>query len=274
MTDFLQKFLMKNKNVLVTGGCGILGKNFSKIFAEAGAQVIVLDYSDDTQSIASEIAFDSHNGGKIIGLKADLSNFDELASIIEGLHDTYGPMSHLLNNAASKSSDVKKFMRGPNDFDMETWSEVMRVNLDAGFYLSQLVANQMQQDKVHGSITFVSSIYGVVAPNPDLYEGSFYMGQQINTPPIYSATKSGVVGLSRYLAAYWGEHGIRVNCITPGGIESGQNEVFQQRYGARVPLKRMGTVEELAGGALFLASDAASYISGHNLIIDGGFTSW
>src|SRR5690606_25978900 len=123
-------------------------------------------------------------------------------------------------------------------------------------------------------IIHTASIYGVVAPDQRIYEGSLYMGRQINTPAVYSASKAGVIGLSNYLAAYWAKDNIRVNVLTPGGIESGQNETFRNKYSNRVPLGRMGEANELHGALLYLASDASSYVTGQNMIVDGGLSCW
>ena len=128
--------------------------------------------------------------------------------------------------------------------------------------------------KIAGSIIQTASIYGVVAPDQRIYEGSRYLDRQISSPAVYSASKAAVIGLSNYLAAYWGHLGIRVNTITPGGMESGQNETFKNKYSARVPLNRMGNANELLGALIYLASDASSYVSGQNIIVDGGLTVW
>jgi NAD(P)-dependent dehydrogenase (short-subunit alcohol dehydrogenase family) len=117
-------------------------------------------------------------------------------------------------------------------------------------------------------------VYGVVAPDQRIYEGSQYLGRAINTPAVYSASKAAVIGLTRYLASYWGAQGIRVNTLTPGGVESGQNDVFSRKYSARVPLARMARADEMQSALLFLASDASSYMTGQNLVIDGGLTCW
>ena len=125
-----------------------------------------------------------------------------------------------------------------------------------------------------GSIIQTASIYAVVGPDQRIYEGSLYEGRPINTPPVYSASKAGVVGLTKYLATYWGGKGVRVNTLTPGGVASGQNETFVGRYSARVPLGRMADSKEIATALVFLASDASSYITGQNLIVDGGLSAW
>jgi NAD(P)-dependent dehydrogenase (short-subunit alcohol dehydrogenase family) len=129
-------------------------------------------------------------------------------------------------------------------------------------------------ERRRGSIINTLSIYGVVAPDQRIYEGSSYEGRSINTPAVYSTSKAALWGLTKYLATYWADRGVRVNALTPGGVFSGQNDAFVQRYGARVPMGRMAEREEMCGALLFLASPAASYITGQNIIVDGGLTAW
>jgi len=118
------------------------------------------------------------------------------------------------------------------------------------------------------------SIYGIVAPDQRIYEGSEYQGRAINTPAIYSASKAGLWGLTRYLATYWGHRGVRVNAVTPGGVFSGQNDTFERNYSQRVPLGRMASAQDIAHAMRYLVSDAAKYVTGHNLVVDGGWTAW
>ena len=113
-----------------------------------------------------------------------------------------------------------------------------------------------------------------MGPDPRIYEGSEYLGHQINTPPVYAASKAAVIGLTKYLATYWAPHGIRVNTLVPGGIESGQNEAFKENYGRRTPLGRMAHRDEMVGAVVYLASDASSYMTGQEVIVDGGWTTW
>jgi NAD(P)-dependent dehydrogenase (short-subunit alcohol dehydrogenase family) len=149
----------------------------------------------------------------------------------------------------------------------------MAVNLDAMFLVAREVGSLMASRR-RGSIIQTASIYGVVAPDPRIYEGSQYLGRAMSTPPAYSASKAAVIGLTRHLAAYWGPSNVRVNAITPGGVESGQNEAFKTRYSARVPLGRMAEADEMVGALIFLASDASSYVTGQNIVVDGGLTVW
>lgn len=149
----------------------------------------------------------------------------------------------------------------------------MSVNLDGYFFMAQAVGPRMAVRK-RGSIIQTCSIYGVVGPDQRIYEGSEYLGMPINTPAVYSASKAGVVGLTRYLATYWGKDSVRVNALTPGGVASGQNDEFNRKYAARVPLGKMADPDDMANALLYLASDASKYVTGHNLIVDGGLTAW
>jgi NAD(P)-dependent dehydrogenase (short-subunit alcohol dehydrogenase family) len=183
------------------------------------------------------------------------------------------PVSILLNNAASKTRDVDAFFAPVATFSLETWREIMAVNLDGMFNVAQVFGTLMAE-RGYGSIVQTASIYGLMAPDQRIYEGSEYQGRAINTPAVYTASKAGVIGLTKHLAAYWGAQGVRVNTLTPGGVESGQNDTFKQRYGARVPLGRMARADEMVGAVLFLVSDAASYVTGQNIAVDGGLSAW
>jgi NAD(P)-dependent dehydrogenase (short-subunit alcohol dehydrogenase family) len=142
------------------------------------------------------------------------------------------------------------------------------------FLVAQAVGGQMQKQGTGGSIIQTASIYGLVSSDKRIYEGSFYLGRQISNPAVYSTSKAAVVGLTRYLAANWGDVGIRVNALVPAGVESGQNETFKSRYAARVPLGRMAQGDEMVGALVYLASDASSYVTGHCLVVDGGLSAW
>ena len=125
-----------------------------------------------------------------------------------------------------------------------------------------------------GTIVQTASIYGFLAPDQRIYEGSKYLGHQINSPAVYAASKAAVIGLTKYLASYWGNKRIRVNAISPGGVESGQNKQFNENYSSRVPMGRMAELNEIEAALLFLVSDSSSYITGQNLVVDGGLSSW
>jgi NAD(P)-dependent dehydrogenase (short-subunit alcohol dehydrogenase family) len=258
---------------IVTGGCGLLGRVFASALATYGAGVGVLDLPEaEPPRVADALADEC--GGRVLGLPCDVARPESVDDAIDRVEADLGGIDVLVNNAATKSRDVQKFFKPVEDFPLETWREVMAVNIDGMFIVARAAGRRMIARGRGGSIIQVSSIYGALAPDPSIYEGSSFLGGPINTPPVYAASKAGVAGLSRYLAAYWAPHGIRVNTISPGGVASGQNETFLARYGRRVPLGRMAEASEMAGAAVFLASRASSYVTGQNLLIDGGLSVW
>jgi len=264
------RFDLAGKTALVTGGAGILGRHFCRALLEAGANVAVLDLD---RTAVDAFAGELGGGARVLALAGSVADAASVAACVARTVDRFGRVDVLMNNAASKGTSLEKFLAPFEDYDPATWREVMDVNVTGMFLMAQAVGRHMRA-RGGGSIIQTASIYGVVAPDQRIYQGSHYMGREISSPAVYAASKAAVVGLTRYLAAYWGGSGIRVNAISPGGIESGQNETFQRAYGARVPMGRMGDAEELIGAVLWLASDASSYVTGQNLVIDGGLSAW
>jgi NAD(P)-dependent dehydrogenase (short-subunit alcohol dehydrogenase family) len=260
---------LTGKTIVLTGACGILGSVFTQTMASAGARVIALDLPDAVKANAGRFeAF-----GDVHVQPLDLQDPKDIDRAVQLIHAEIGTPDGLINNAATKGSDVGAFMKDALNLSLDTWREVSAVNLDGTFAITQSIGKLMVA-RGAGSILFIGSIYGEVAPDPRVYDGSQYLGTKIDTPPVYSATKAAVSGLARYLAAYWGQHGIRVNCLCPGGVASGQNDAFERRYSARVPLGRMATPTDIAEPVAFLMSDGARYISGQTLIVDGGLSAW
>jgi CMP-N-acetylneuraminic acid synthetase/NAD(P)-dependent dehydrogenase (short-subunit alcohol dehydrogenase family) len=268
-----KRFDLGGKIAVVTGGAGILGQHFVRALAQHGASVAIIDLDAAALDIQAK-ATSQETSSRIIGIGCDITQPDAIKKAIDRIEAELGPIDILHNNAASKGSDLKAFFAPVGEYDLATWREVMAVNLDAMFLVAQEVGKRMVARGKGGAIIQTSSIYGIVAPDPRIYEGSNYLGQAINTPPIYAASKAGVVGLSKYLAALWGPANVRVNTLVPGGVESGQNDTFTQRYGARVPLGRMAQAEEMVGALIYLASDASSYVTGQTLAVDGGLSAW
>ena len=264
-----ERFDLTGRTAIVTGGGGILGQGFCQVLAEYGARVAVFDVNADAaQRTATTLK------GDAIAVACDVSDRESVAGAVARVVQEFGAIDILHNIAATKTASLTDFFAPFEDVRLENWREVMGVNIDGMFLMAQAVGRQMIAQGHGGSIIQTASIYGVVAPDQRIYEGSEYLGRPINTPAVYSTSKAAVVGLTKYLAAYWGSHGIRVNTLTPGGVESGQNQVFSRKYSARVPLGRMARVDEMQSALLFLASDASSYVTGQNLVVDGGLTCW
>jgi NAD(P)-dependent dehydrogenase (short-subunit alcohol dehydrogenase family) len=264
---------LDGKIVLVTGASGILGRRFCAGYAELGASVVLVDL--DAAALAAQAEdLRAQYRAKLLPIACDLTDAAAIADCVAQATATLGGLHVLHNNAATKGSDVRAFFAPFEEYSAATWREVMAVNIDAMFLMAQQVGRYMIAQGAGGSVIQTSSIYGLVAPDQRIYAGSHYLGGPINTPAVYSASKAAVVGLTKYLAAYWAGHRIRVNCLVPGGVESGQNTEFSERYSARVPLGRMARADEIVPAALFLASDASSYVTGQVLAVDGGWTAW
>jgi NAD(P)-dependent dehydrogenase (short-subunit alcohol dehydrogenase family) len=264
---------LKGKTAVITGGAGILGKHFSEGLARCGSHVVVVDLNgEEAETLASDLT--RRYGQKCIAIECDVSEPACVNSMVYEVVKQFGDIRVLHNNAASKSSNLEAFFSSFEEYTLEQWREVTKVNLDGMFLVAQAVGRKMVELNRGGSIIQTASIYGVLGPDHRVYENSSYLGRPINTPAVYSASKAAVIGLTKYLATYWADKNIRVNCLTPGGVESGQNDSFKEKYSNRVPLGRMAQAEEMVGALLYLASDASSYVTGQNIIVDGGLSAW
>lgn len=262
MTD---AFRLDGKVVVLTGAAGIIGTKVVETFLEAGARVFALDVSNEV--------LDSKLGPQhqsLVTCVANVASRDSLLAARHQLQGGWGQADVLINNAATKSDN---FFEPFETFPLEDWNQVMDVNLTGAMLSAQIFGSAMAA-RGRGSIINTLSIYGIVAPDQRIYEGSEYLGRAINTPAIYAASKAGLWGLTKYLASYWGHRGVRVNAITPGGVASGQNQTFTDNYAYRTPLGSMARTDDMAHAMQYLASDAAKYVTGHNLVVDGGWTAW
>jgi NAD(P)-dependent dehydrogenase (short-subunit alcohol dehydrogenase family) len=262
-------FRLDGQVALVTGGAGILGRRFCQTLANAGARVAVVDLIGETANEAAAAL-----GAEAAGFACDVSDADSVKACVGAVMERFGRIDVLVNNAATKTADVRACMAPFEEYSIDTWREIMSVNIDGMFLMAQAVGKTMLAGDVKGRIIQTASIYGVVGPDNRIYEGSDYLGGPINTPAVYSASKAAVVGFTKWLATYWADKGIRVNCLVPGGVSSGQNSAFSERYSSRVPLGRMADADEMSPPLLFLASEASSYVTGHVLMVDGGWTAW
>lgn len=253
--------------VVLTGGGGILGRAMVERLTADGARVAVVDRYADLAEKAASLAV---GHGQARAYACDIANRAQLADLHQQVRADLGEVGALICNAATKSDN---FFAPFESFPIEDWNYVLSVNLTAPMLCAQEFGPGMAA-RGGGAIVNTLSIYGIVAPDQRIYDGSLYEGHAINTPAVYSASKAGLWGLTKYLASYWGAQGVRVNAVTPGGVFSGQNDTFVQKYSARTMMGRMGQPHEMADAVAFLVSDKASYITGQNLVVDGGLTAW
>lgn len=271
--DFSALFDLSGKTAFITGATGIQGPRIARGLAANGADIAAVDLDADAATkLAAEI--ENEYGVRAIGIAGNVADPASVRQAVDTAVDKLGGIHVLHNNAASKTAHPEEFFRPLEEFDFQVWRDVMSVNIDGMFLVAQAVGKQMVEQGQGGSIIQTSSTYGISGPDFRIYEGSEYMGLQITSPVPYAASKGAVVQLTRYLATYWADKGIRVNTLVPGGIESGQNDTFKKNYSARVPLGRMAHVDEMVGAVVYLASDASSYMTGQMMIVDGGWTAW
>jgi NAD(P)-dependent dehydrogenase (short-subunit alcohol dehydrogenase family) len=268
-------FDVSGRTVIITGGAGLLGREYGRALVAAGASVVLTDIN---RAAVTAVAEDLRgHPGTAIGVEADVTDEASVAQLVRTTLVTFGRIDGLVNNAALNPS----FVGDPNaEFDLpfeqyslDLWNRMLAVNLTGMFLCTREVAPTMLAQK-HGVIVNVSSTYGMVGPDQRLYESDTPGSRRGYKPVAYSVTKSGVLGFTRYLAAYWAGTGIRVNTLTPGGVHNDQPEEFVRRYSARTPLGRMADCHEYSPALLFLVSDASSYMTGGNLVVDGGWTAW
>lgn len=256
---------MRGRVALITGGAGHLGRAMGEALAENGASVVVLDL-DPTQAEAVATDFQVRFGGQHLAMPIDLSSKEQIASVPQTLRETFGRLDVLINCAALVGTSGLKGWATPFDEqDIHTWEKALEVNLTGAFYLIQQTTELLRESD-GGSIINVSSIYGVAGQKVSMYEGLGYL-----TPAAYAASKGGLVQLTRYLATVLAPN-IRVNCVSPGGIERNQDEAFAKRYREATPMGRMGTEEDFKGVTHFLASNLSRYVTGQNIVVDGGWS--
>lgn len=273
MNSYQQLFRLDGKVAVVTGAAGILGSEFCRALYSCGATVACFDIdAENLKKLEAKIAQEC-DINKFIFIECDVSNSESVKMSVEKIIQRFSRIDILLNNAATKTKDVQAFFKNFSEYSLDVWREIMSINLDGMFLMAQAVGRQMQLQH-SGVIIQIASIYSVLGPDQRIYQGSDYLGGEINTPAVYTTSKAGVIGLTKHLATLWGECGIRVNALCPGGVSSGQNNTFNQKYSARVPMGRMAEIMDIVGPMLFLVSDAAKYMTGQILFADGGLSAW
>jgi NAD(P)-dependent dehydrogenase (short-subunit alcohol dehydrogenase family) len=271
-----EKFDLKGCTALVTGGVGLLGSQFCRTLSEAGAAVAILDL--DLSACGRLSADLVASGAKAAAVACDLRDADSIQGAVASVLSCFGSIDILVNSAAlDPKFDPKATEKGIapgsfEDYPLDQWNAALQVNLTGTFLMTQACVRSMIARGSRGSIINICSTYGLNGPDQRLYVKD---GKRVAFKPVYySVTKAGVLGFTRYLAAYYAGTEIRVNALTPGGVFNDHEEYFVQNYSARTILGRMARPDEMNGALLFLASAASSYMTGANLVVDGGWTAW
>ena len=264
-------FSLTGKTAIVTGACGLIGRQHCTALAQAGANVVVADLNTE----ACTAITGGLPGGPHLPLAVNVTDPESLTAARDQIIARFGHIDVLVNNAAindmfenpALAADLSKF----ENFPLSTWQKSLEVNVTGIFLAAQVFGTPMAVQG-HGSIINVASTYGIVGPDQSIYVNQ--QGEQtFFKSPSYPATKGAVISFTRYLAAYWGKRGVRVNTLSPGGVENSQDAFFVQQYSAKTPLGRMAAATDYQGAVVFLASDASAYMTGANLVVDGGWTA-
>ncbi|MBL0050254.1 MAG: SDR family oxidoreductase [Bacteroidetes bacterium] len=240
---------LSNNNIIVTGSEGLLGKAIIACITQNGGNAICIDIAD---SSANENYF-----------KCNVTDEAEVNSVFDTIINKYEKIDGLVNCAYPRTGDWGKYF---DNESLESWNKNIELQTSNVFLTIKKLAPHFVKNK-NGSVVNIASIYGVVGNNFSLYENT-----TITSPSAYTLIKGGIINFTKYLASFYGKHNIRFNCVSPGGIYNNQNEQFVKNYNSMVPLQRMGTPADIAPSVIFLLSPASAYITGHNLIVDGGWT--
>ncbi len=276
MTTIFDKFKLDGRVAIVTGGAGLLGAEFCRTLVEAGAAVAVLDLNAERCAAVADSL--TQAGYRALAAPCDITNPQSVNAMLQAVLAAFGRVDILVNSAAldpkfDPDAAAKGIAPGSfEDYPLEQWNAALNVNLTGMFLVTQAVARQMVSQGKKGSIINICSTYGLNGPDQRIYIKD---GQRVAYKPVYyTTTKAGVLGFTKYLAAYYAGSEIRVNALTPGGVFNNHEDYFVQNYSAKTILGRMAKKDEMNGALLFLASDASSYMTGNNVVVDGGWTAW
>lgn len=278
MNTLLDKYKITDKVVVITGGAGLIGRKHCEAVLEGGGIPVLLDISDSYLKLVKESLQRKYTDAVIEIYETDITNIDALNSVKEDLLQKYGHIDGLINNAAnnpkmeggSKNMGAIQF----HNFPLEMWNEDVAVGLTGAFLCSQVFGTIMEAQK-SGVIINVSSDYGVISPNQNIYRKEGIPEDQQTIKPIsYSVVKHGMMGMTKYLATYWAKKGIRVNTLCPASLANGQPDEFVQKISELIPMGRMSDPDEYPATVLYMLSEASSYMTGATVILDGGRTIW
>ena len=264
MDRYKHLFDLHGKSVALVGATGLIGTAFAEGLAEYGATIALMDIN---QGRCDELAkrLKQEYEAQAIGIETNIAKRGSVENALARILAAFGKVDVLVNSAQNKTAN---FFASFEEYTDNDWNQIIDVNLNGVFLTCQVFGKQMlKQGK--GNIINLASTYAIVAPNQKLYEGV-----KFGSPAAYSASKGGVVAFSNYLASYWANRNIRVNMITPHGVYNNHHERFVSNFSQMSPVGRMSQKDEVVGGLIYLASDASTYVTGHNLIIDGGWSVW
>ena len=271
-----KKFDLTGRVAIVTGGVGLLGAEFCRTLAEAGAAVAVVDLNASASQGTADAL--TKNGYHALAVPTDITQPDSVNAMVEKVLAKFGRLDILVNSAALDPKfdpDAAKKGIAPGAFEgypLDQWNAAMNVNLTGMFLVTQACVKPMIAQRKKGSVINICSTYGLNGPDQRIYVKD---GQRVAFKPVYyTVTKAGVMGFTKYLAAYYAGTEIRVNALTPGGVFNNHEEYFVKNYSAKTIMGRMANKDEMNGALLFLASDASSYMTGNNVVVDGGWTAW
>jgi NAD(P)-dependent dehydrogenase (short-subunit alcohol dehydrogenase family) len=271
-----EKFDLTGCVAVVTGGAGLLGSEFCKTLAEAGAAVALVDLNASAAQGTADMLCQS--GYKAVAIPTDITKPESVNAMVEKVLAEFGRLDILVNSAAlDPKFDPDAVKKGITpgafeDYPLDQWNAAMNVNLTGMFLMTQACVKPMIAQDRKGSIINICSTYGLNGPDQRIYIKD---GERVAFKPVYyTVTKAGVMGFTKYLAAYYAGTEIRVNALTPGGVFNNHEEYFVKNYSAKTILGRMAKKDEMNGALLFLASDASSYMTGDNVVVDGGWTAW
>jgi NAD(P)-dependent dehydrogenase (short-subunit alcohol dehydrogenase family) len=272
------RFDLTGRVAVITGGAGLLGIEHARAIADAGGIPVIADIdAERAEAVAADIS--TSTGKTAMAIGADVTIKADVERLAQASIDRFGHIDILINNAAMTvkggGDHAGDYFAAFEDYPLELWEQALKVNLTGAFLCCQVVGRHMRSRR-SGVVLNIASDVGTISPDHRIYEGvvSPHTGRPFNTPASYATTKAGIINLTRYLATYWAPHGIRVNSLSPGGVFANHDPAFVRNVSERIPLGRMARADEYRGAVLFLVSDASSYVTGTNLIADGGRTAW
>ena len=268
---FLKNYNLKNKNILITGAAGTLGKQFSLALLEVGARVIITDIKKKKLKKFKNEILKRNKKNAVNDFILDVTSEKTIKDVLKKLEKLKIKIDVLINNACYNpkySSSSKYENTSLENFSLFNWERELKVGLTGSFLCAKVFGNSMKKNKKKGVIINIGSEFSVMAPDHRIY------GKNKFKPVTYSVIKHGIIGLTKYLSTYWAKDGIRCNALSPGGVFENQDKNFVKRFKSQVPLKKMSSKDEYNSTIQFLCSDASKFLNGHNLVMDGGRTVW